>query len=120
MSNIILTVHLILALLLISVVLMQRSDGGGLGSAGGSNGGLISGRTAATAITKLTWFFAVAFLCTSITLTILSAKKTVSESIVIEDTSENDGSLLSVPLPDAETLKSIGSTGAPTLPPVNE
>ena len=62
MNNIILTIHLILALLLISAVLMQRSEGGGLGSTGGSDGGLMSGRSAATAMTKLTWLFAVAFL----------------------------------------------------------
>ena len=120
MSNIILTVHLILAVLLISVVLMQRSDGGGLGSAGGSNGGLISGRTAATAITKLTWFFAIAFLFTSITLTILSAKRTISDSIVVNDPLETEDNTLSIPLPNLEALESLGSNDTPTLPPANE
>ena len=45
MENVILAIHLILALLLIGVVLLQRSEGGGLGmgSTGGSYGGYSSG-----------------------------------------------------------------------------
>lgn len=70
MENVILTVHLILALLLIGVVLLQRSEGGGLGMGGG---GVMSNRGAATALTKLTWILAAAFICTSITLTLLAS-----------------------------------------------
>ena len=117
MSNIILTVHLILALLLISVVLMQRSEGGGLGSTGGSDSGLMSGRSAATAMTKLTWFFAVAFLITSITLTIISARETKNQSIISLDDSKKDENTLQIPLPDAETLNAITLEQSPTLPP---
>ena len=117
MDNIILTIHLILALLLISIVLMQRSEGGGLGSTGSSDGGLMSGRSAATAMTKLTWVFAVAFLITSITLTILSANDSQNKSIMNLDREEKDENSLQIPLPDAETLKSITLEQAPTLPP---
>lgn len=73
MENVILTIHLILALLLIGVVLLQRSEGGGLGI-GGGGGGTMSARGAATALTKLTWIFAAAFIVTSITLTILATR----------------------------------------------
>jgi preprotein translocase subunit SecG len=73
MENVILIVHLILALCLIGVVLLQRSEGGGLGMGGGGGGGVMSGRAAATALGKLTWAFAIAFICTSITLTVLAA-----------------------------------------------
>jgi preprotein translocase subunit SecG len=81
MENVILTIHLILALLLIGVVLLQRSEGGGLGM-GGGGGGVVSGRGAATALTKLTWVFAAAFIVTSITLTILAAKNSAGGSVV--------------------------------------
>ena len=118
MNNIILTVHLILALLLIGAVLMQRSEGGGLGSTGGSDGGLMSGRSAATAMTKLTWFFAVAFLVTSITLTIIAANASKTDSIINLNTS--DENLLEIPLPDQETLKSITTPISPTIPPTQE
>ncbi|THD84601.1 preprotein translocase subunit SecG [Aliigemmobacter aestuarii] len=80
MENVILTIHLILALLLIGVVLLQRSEGGGLGMGGG--GGAISGRSAANALTKLTWVFAIAFIITSITLTIIAAKNSAGSSVV--------------------------------------
>ncbi|MFZ1510659.1 MAG: preprotein translocase subunit SecG, partial [Tabrizicola sp.] len=73
MENVVLTIHLILALLLIGVVLLQRSEGGGLGI-GGGGGGTMSARGAATAMTKLTWIFATAFIVTSVTLTILAAR----------------------------------------------
>lgn len=81
MENVVLTIHLILALLLIGVVLLQRSEGGGLGI-GGGGGGTMSARGAATALTKLTWIFAVAFIVTSITLTILSTRSGQGGSVV--------------------------------------
>ena len=80
MENVILTIHLILALLLIGVVLLQRSEGGGLGMGGG--GGTMSARGAATALTKLTWIFAAAFIVTSITLTILATRGGEGGSVV--------------------------------------
>lgn len=80
MENVVLVIHLILAVCLIGIVLMQRSEGGGLGIGGG--GGVVTGRAAATALAKLTWIFAVAFLATSITLTILAAKKAGTQSVV--------------------------------------
>jgi preprotein translocase subunit SecG len=79
MENVILTIHLILALLLIGVVLLQRSEGGGLGMGGG--GGAISARGAANALTKLTWIFAIGFIITSLTLTILAARSADSSSL---------------------------------------
>lgn len=83
MENVILTVHLILALLLIGVVLLQRSEGGGLGMGGGGGGtGVMSGRQAANALTKLTWIFAAGFIATSITLTLLAAANSGSGSVL--------------------------------------
>lgn len=80
MENVILTVHLILALLLIGVVLLQRSEGGGLGMGGG--GGVMSGRSAATALTKATWILAAAFIATSLALTVVAAQSAGKGSVV--------------------------------------
>jgi preprotein translocase subunit SecG len=80
MENVVLIVHLILALALIGVVLMQRSEGGGLGMGGG--GGGASGRAAATALGKVTWILAIAFICTSISLTIIAAQKSAGGSVI--------------------------------------
>ncbi len=81
MANIILIIHLILALCLIGVVLLQRSEGGGLGI-GGGGGGVMSGRSVATALAKLTWIFAIGFIATSITLTVLAAKNAAGDSVI--------------------------------------
>jgi preprotein translocase subunit SecG len=79
MENVILAIHLILALLLIGTVLLQRSEGGGLGMGGG---GVVSGRSAATALGKITWIFAGAFIATSIALTVLAARDSASTSVI--------------------------------------
>lgn len=71
MENVVLVVHLIIAICLIAVVLLQRSEGGALGI-GGGGGGLVSARGAATALSKVTWLLAIGFICTSITLTVIS------------------------------------------------
>ena len=82
MENIVLTVHLLLALALIALVLLQRSEGGGLGIGGGGGGGVMTGRQAANALTRVTWILAVAFLATSVTLTIIAARDVSRGSVL--------------------------------------
>jgi len=97
MQNVVLIIHLILALSLIGVVLLQRSEGGALGI-GGGGGGLVSQRGAATALSKITWVLAVGFLCTSIVLTML-ASGGGADSILDRFQSEPDGAIpLTTPL----------------------
>ncbi|MBY5973225.1 preprotein translocase subunit SecG [Ferrimonas balearica] len=79
MENVVLIVHLILALALIGVVLLQRSEGGGLGMGGG---GAMTGRAAATAMGKLTWVLATAFIVTSLALTIVAAERSSGSSVL--------------------------------------
>ncbi len=120
MENVVLTVHLILALLLIGVVLLQRSEGGGLGM-GGGGGGVMTGRQAANALTKLTWIFAAGFLATSIALTVLAAQNAKEVSVV-------DGAAApatnpaagDAPAADAAPLVATppAATDAPVTPPV--
>ena len=81
MENVLLIVLLLLALALIGVVLLQRSEGGGLGI-GGGGGGAVTGRAAATALGKLTWLLAIAFIATSMTLTIIAAKNSAGSSVL--------------------------------------
>lgn len=118
MENVVLAIHLILALLLIGVVLLQRSEGGGLGMGGG--GGAISGRAAATALTKLTWGFAIAFIITSITLTILAARGTEGTSVIDQIGAEPPAAETPAPglpaVPGAD-LVPPAPTNAPATPP---
>jgi preprotein translocase subunit SecG len=100
MENVVLVIHLILALCLIGIVLLQRSEGGGLGMGGGGGGGVVSSRAAATALGKLTWVFAVAFIVTSITLTIFAAQNSADSSVI-----DQIGGTRSTPaLPDVDSL----------------
>lgn len=108
MENVVLVVHLLLALSLIGVVLLQRSEGGGLGiGGGGGGGGAMSSRATATALGKLTWVLAIAFICTSIALTILSAQQASDASVV-------DGNGLLPPTTQGEPAPSAGES---LLPP---
>lgn len=81
MATVILTVHLLLALGLIIVVLLQRSEGGGLGI-GGGGGGVMSGRGAASALSKVTWALGIAFVCTSLALTVIAARNSATDSVL--------------------------------------
>lgn len=81
MQSIILVVHLFIAVALVAMVLLQRSEGGALGMGGGSGGGMggfMSGRGAANMLTRTTAFLAAAFFATSITLTLLAGGGTSS------------------------------------------
>ena len=66
METVILVIHLLIALALIGVVLLQRSEGGALGIGGGGGGGsgnLFSARGVGNALTRTTAYLAVAFFC---------------------------------------------------------
>lgn len=75
-----LVVHAIIAALLVTVILMQRSEGGGLTS-GGSPSGLMSARGAADFLTRATRWLAVVFVVLSIVLASLAVNMTGTDSI---------------------------------------
>lgn len=76
MSTVLLVVHLMIAIALVGVVLMQRSEGGALGMGGsGAGGGFLTGRGTANLLTRITAGLALGFFITSIGLTLL-AKQT--------------------------------------------
>ena len=66
MQSVIIVVHLMIVLALIGVVLLQRSEGGGLGV--GSTGGFMSSRGTANLLTRTTAFLAIGFFATSLLL----------------------------------------------------
>ena len=119
MENVVLTIHLLLALSLVGVVLLQRSEGGGLGLGGGGGGdGVMSGRSAASALSKVTWILAVGFIITSLSLTIIAAKNTAGSSVVDRLTTTDPAEKGTTPLiPDLElVLPPTDETAAPLVP----
>ncbi len=70
----------IVAVMLIGVILMQKSDGGGLG-VGGSPAGLMSARGAADFLTRFTAILAITFVVLSISLAALATGESTSRTI---------------------------------------
>ena len=114
MENVLLVVHLILAISLIGIVLLQRSEGGGLGmGGGGGNGG---GRASTSPMAKLTWGLAIAFIATSITLTIVAAQNS-SNTSVLDRIVDSPAPVSTPELPGADSLLPPASSDAPLTPP---
>lgn len=86
MENIILVFNIILAILLVGIILVQKSEGGALGL-GVSQDSFISSRSAGGFLTKATAVIAALFIITSISLTIISKNEFSSTSVLekIED-----------------------------------
>ena len=79
MITVILVIHVILAICIILAVLVQKSEGGGLGIGGSSaGGGFMTARGTANFMTKLTAFLGGCFFLTSIILALLSSNNAPS------------------------------------------
>jgi preprotein translocase subunit SecG len=85
MQNVLLVAYLIIVLALIGVILLQRSEGGGLGM-GGNAGGLMTVRGSANLLTRTTAVLAALFFATAIGLTILSELDRGTDSILDQAT----------------------------------
>ena len=101
MLGFLITIHAIISVLLISVVLMQASQGGGLaGSIGGqTTNAIFGGRSASTALSKITTYLAAAFMGLALIISLLGSPDRVGTDSVIERAQE-DGLLI----PNAENL----------------
>ncbi len=88
MENIILIFNVVLAILLIAVILLQKSEGGALGI-GASQENFVSSRSAGSFLTKTTTILATLFIITSISLTVISREE-VSNTSVLEKIEEKE------------------------------
>ncbi len=93
MGTLVLTIHILIALGLVGSVLLQRSEGGGLGigGGGGAGGGFMTARGTANLMTRLTAILAACFFATSIILAIIAGGGNESVSIVDEVINEAQG-----------------------------
>jgi preprotein translocase subunit SecG len=107
MELVVTVVHLMIALSLVGVVLVQRSEGGGLGLGGstGGMGGFMSARGTANLLTRATSILAAAFMATSLVLAIMAGGH-----------SQRAGGVMDGPIPSAPALPSAPS--GPPVPPV--
>ena len=96
MENILLVVNVILAVILVIIVLLQKSEGGALGI-GVSQESFMFSRTAGDFMTKATAIIATLFIICSLSLTIISRGDLQTESSVIDKIEQNSEEVPKIP-----------------------
>tara|TARA_B100001778_G_C18178965_1_gene446010 strand:- start:73 stop:375 length:303 start_codon:yes stop_codon:yes gene_type:complete len=96
MENILLLINIILAIILVILVLVQKSEGGALGI-GVSQDSFMFSRTAGNFLTKSTAIIATLFIICSLALTILSREEGISSSSVLDKVEENSDDTPKIP-----------------------
>jgi len=118
MQTVIIVIHLMLVLGLIGVVLLQRSEGGGLGIGGGGGGGFMSSRGTTNLLTRTTAILAAGFFLTSLFLSWLAGYERKPASILNPSTSpapiSQPGSAPQAPV--GGLLDSLKKPDAPSAP----
>lgn len=105
MELILLIVHLFLAIALVGVILLQKSEGGALGIGGGGGmGGFLTARGAANLLTRTTAILAALFICTSLALALIASAKRSAQPRSIVD-------------PPGRTAPATPGSTAPAQPP---
>ena len=99
MENIILTLNIILAFILVVIILLQKSEGGALGL-GASQDSFVTSRSAGSFLTKATAIIATLFIITSISLTIMSKEEFSSSSVLEKIEEKEDSSEPQIPKSD--------------------
>src|SRR5215467_14326853 len=84
MLILLLAIHILVAISLIGVVLLQKSEGGALGMGGGGMSGFMTGRTTANLLTRATAILAAAFMTTSVLLVVVHNRERAPRSIIEE------------------------------------
>jgi preprotein translocase subunit SecG len=80
MQSVLIVIHLMIVLAMVGVVLLQKSEGGGLGMGGGS--GFLTSRGTSNVLTKTTAFLAISFFVTSLALSLLAGMDRRPRSIL--------------------------------------
>jgi preprotein translocase subunit SecG len=115
MENVLLVAYLLIVLALIAVILLQRSEGGGLGM-GSSNSGFMTARGSANLLTRTTAILATLFFVTAIGLTIISQVNRGSSGILDQAGSAEDGTTPTNVLDALNQLQGETTTDAPANP----
>jgi preprotein translocase subunit SecG len=113
MQHVVIVIHLMLVLALIGVVLLQKSEGGGLGI--GSTGGFMTSRGTANVLTRATAIIAALFFATSLLLSILAGMNRKPTSILQGGRSAPTAPAPTSPTDASGILKQL--QGAPAAPP---
>src|SRR5437879_10517157 len=82
MITLLFAVHVLIAIALVGVILLQKSEGGALGMGGGGMSGFMTGRSTANLLTRATAILAAAFMTTSVLLVVVHNRERAPRSII--------------------------------------
>ncbi len=117
MESVLLVIHLFLALAIIGLVLLQRSEGGGLGIGGGGLGGMATPQSAANLLSRATAICAGTFFLTSLLLGILASRGAGGETALMEALKEAPPPAVESPVSGEVKDVKKKAEDAPTIPP---
>ncbi len=116
MTTFVLILHIIIAILMVGVILIQKSEGGGLGMGGGSMGGLMTTRGTANLLTRATAVLITLFFTTTIVLAILFKGSTKPKASLLDTIPEPSAPVVSrqAPVQQPEAPVAAPQTPQPT------
>ena len=122
MSSVLLVLQLIVAIFLVAVILMQRSNGGALSGLGGGDGigGLLSARSKGNILTRITAILATLFFGLSIAISIYFSRMEVVQTSVIDGVTNNTAPVAETQAPTATEAADVSGNEAETPAPVAE
>ncbi|MBV8397204.1 MAG: preprotein translocase subunit SecG [Acetobacteraceae bacterium] len=117
MTTVLLIIHLFVTLALIGVVLIQRSEGGGLGIGTSQGmGAFMSGRGTANLLTRTTAILATVFMALSLTLALMNRGTGGVGRSLLAEPPPSPSSSLPAPQPAPGPASSAPQTGQPAAP----
>jgi preprotein translocase subunit SecG len=119
MQSVLIVIHILIVIALVAVVLLQRSEGGVLGSGGGT-GNFLTGRGQANALSRATAVLATLFFATSILMSILAGWSRTPHSIFTKGPAAPASQQAPQPVNPGNILDQLkqlqGQTNAPAAP----
>jgi preprotein translocase subunit SecG len=120
MQSVLIVIHILIVIALIAVVLLQRSEGGALGTGGGT-GSFMTGRGQANALSRATAVLGAMFFATALLMSILSSWSRAPHSILDKGAPAPAGQTAPTPISPGNILDQLkqmeGQSSAPPSAP---
>jgi preprotein translocase subunit SecG len=115
MIILLLVVHILVAISLVGVILLQKSEGGALGMGGGGMSGFMTGRSTANLLTRTTAILALLFMLTSLSLVWFNNRDRAPRSIIEQSTPPAPAAPVAPAIPTPQTPPAEPSQPSPPL-----
>ncbi len=119
MQSVLIVIHILIVIAMVAIVLLQRSEGGALGSGGGTSS-FMTGRGQANALSRATAVLATLFFVTSLLMSIIAGWSRGPHSILTKGPAEPAGQTAPQPVNPGNILDQLkqlqGGSNAPSSP----